>query len=107
LLEQEDPPVEYRLSLPDPWSRKLLLSLCRRYEVDTFRYSGQRRTTVMIRASRRFVDETLWPEYEQLSAVLHQYLADVTDRVIRQAIHEDTSEAGERAPRGQLEAPRV
>src|SRR5690348_4841110 len=41
-----DPPVEFRFSLPDTWSRKLFLSLLRRYDLKPYRYRGQRRTTV-------------------------------------------------------------
>lgn len=97
-----DPPIEYKFSVADGWSGKLLLALCRRYGIKPYRYRGQRRTTLMARVSRRFVDETLWPEYEQLSAVLRRHLEDVTDRIITAAIHQDVSEAAETAPAGQL-----
>ena len=101
LLEKEDPPVEYRFRLEDPWSRKLFTALCRRYDVQTYRYRGQKRSSIMAKVSRRFLDETLWPEYEQLSGVLRSYLDDVTERVISEAIHKDTSEAAEvEAPKG-------
>jgi hypothetical protein len=102
LLEKEDPPVEYRFRLDDPWSRKLFMALCRRYDVRTYRYRGQKRSSVMARLSRRFVDETLWPEYQQLSGVLRTYLDDVTERVIAEAIHKDTSDADEVAAPQQL-----
>jgi hypothetical protein len=101
LLEKEDPPVEYRFRLDDPWSRKLFTALCRRYDVRTYRYRGQKRSSIMARVSRRFVDETLWPEYEQLSRVLRTYLDDITERIIAETIHEDTSDATEvEPPRG-------
>jgi len=35
----------------------------------------------MARVSRRFVDETLWDEYEQLSTVLRRHLDEVTHRI--------------------------
>ena len=47
----------------------------------------------MARVPRRFVDETLWPEYMQMNEVLCTYLEETTERVIRQGIHEDSSEA--------------
>lgn len=102
LLEKEDPPVEFRFRLEDPWSRKLFVALCRRYDVKTFRYRGQRRSSLMAKVSKRFVNETLWPEYEQLSSVLQTYLNDITERVIKEAIHKDTSEATEIAAPAQL-----
>jgi len=102
LLEKEDPPVEFRFRLEDPWSRNLFIALCRRYDVKTFRYQGQRRSSLMANVSKRFVNETLWPEYEQLSSVLQTYLNDITERVIKEAIHRDTSEATEIAAPAQL-----
>ena len=47
----------------------------------------------MARVSKRFVDETLWPEFQDISKTLSSYLSDVTDRVVRQVIHQDSSEA--------------
>lgn len=91
--EEEDPPVEYRFSMADLWSRKVFVALLRRYGVRPYRYSGQRYTTVMAKVSKRFVDETLWPEFQQFSDTLRVYLSEVTDRVVSQVIHQDSSEA--------------
>jgi hypothetical protein len=91
--EQEDPPVEYRFTMGDMWSRKVFIALLRRYGIAPYRYSGQRYTTVMARVSRRFVAETLWPEFQEISETLKTYLSEVTDRVVSQVIHQDSSEA--------------
>jgi len=101
-LAAEDPPVEYRFPMPDMWSRKVFLSLLRRHGVQPYRYRGQRHTTVMATVTRRFVDETLWPEFQQLSEVLQTYLGEVTDRVVGQVIHRDSSEAPVVAKNAQL-----
>lgn len=45
LLVKEDPPVEYRFTMADMWSRKVFVALLRRYEIKPYRYSGQRYTT--------------------------------------------------------------
>lgn len=95
-LGRGDPPVEYRFSLPDQWSRRLFVALLRRYGIGPYRYRGQRRTTVMARVSQRFVNETLWPEFEELQHTLAEYFDQFTERVIAQALHSDTSEAEER-----------
>ena len=94
-VQVEDPPIEYKFTLPDMWNRKILIALMRRYGLRPFRYRGQRHTTVMTHASRRFVDETLWPQYLELSKTLESYLNDITDRVISEAVHSDTSDAQE------------
>lgn len=88
-----DPPIEYRFTLADPWSRRVFLALLRRYDIRPYRYPRQRSTTLMARVSRRFVDETLWPEFQQLSETLRVWLAEVTDRVIAEVLHGDSSEA--------------
>lgn len=106
-VEQEKPPVEYRFTLADAWSRKVFLALLRRYDLKPYRYRGQRRTTVMVRVPEPFVNETLWPEFEQLNEALRTYLDEVTDRIVADVIHGDSSEATEVAPPAQLAAGRV
>lgn len=93
LWEREVPPVEYRFSMADMWARKVFVALLRRYGIRPYRYSGQRYTTVMARVTERFVDETLWPEFREISKTLRTYLSEVTDRVVSQVIHQDSSEA--------------
>jgi hypothetical protein len=95
-LEKTDPAIEFRFSLPDPWSNRLLMALLRRYGIKAYRYSGQRHSTIMIRASRRFIDETLIPEYEQFRETMVSYFEEVTERVISQALGVDSSEPIER-----------
>jgi hypothetical protein len=90
---QTDKPVEYRFTLGDMWSRKLFVAMLRRYGIRPYRYPRQRRTTVMARVPRSFVDETLWPEFKELSSTLHGYLNEVTERVISEGIYTDHSEA--------------
>lgn len=90
-----DPPSEMRFTLADGWYRRLFTALLRRYDLKPYRYHGQRRTTVMVRVPQRFVDETLWPEFVELAKTLETYLSEVTDRVICQVLHTDTSDVAE------------
>ncbi|MBK6941562.1 MAG: hypothetical protein IPH13_15395 [Planctomycetes bacterium] len=69
-LERVESPIEYRLAIHDPWSRALSTALLRRYELQPYRYRGQRRTTLMVRVTKSFVDETLWPEFLEADRVL-------------------------------------
>ncbi len=97
LAEQarRDPPVELQFSMPDAWSRQLFVALCRRYGLKPFRYPRQKRTTVMLRVPRGFNDTVLWPEFVELDRALVAHLQEVTSRIIRAAVHADTSEAEE------------
>jgi hypothetical protein len=58
-MEKEAPAIEYRFGLVDAWSRKLFVAIARRYGLKPYRYSGQKRTTVMLKVPKAFVDETL------------------------------------------------
>ncbi|MCX6874350.1 MAG: hypothetical protein NTW21_11175 [Verrucomicrobia bacterium] len=89
------PLVEFRFSLTDPWKRQLFLALVRRHGLQPYRRPRQRYATVMVRLQRKFLDESLWPEYLQLSQLLHDYLNDATRDVISRAVHRDLSEAAE------------
>ena len=96
-LQRSDPAVEQKFRLTDVWSRRLLLALMRRYGIRPYRYAGQRHTTVMARVSRGFVEQTLWPEFVELDEMLRRYLEETTERVIREGLEADSSEAEERS----------
>jgi hypothetical protein len=91
-IEPVEATEEHRVTLPDAWSRRVFVALCRRYGLEPYRYRGQRHTTVQIRATRAFVDETLWPEFREIAQVLRDHLDGVTDRIIAEALHRDFSE---------------
>jgi len=90
---ETDTVMHYRL--PDPWKRMLFLALCRRYGLKPYRDGGRRYSTVQLRAPETFQKQTLWPEYLALAKELETHLKELTERVIREAIDEDVSEASE------------
>lgn len=92
-IERADPPVEFKFRMHDMWQRRVFVALLRRYGLRPYRYSGQRYTTVMAKVPRRFVNETLWPEFLEFSGTLRSYLSEVTERIVSQVICQDNSEA--------------
>ncbi len=56
-VRQVDPPIEYKFTLNDMWSRKLFVALLRRYGIQPYRYYRQRYTTVMAKVPQKFVDD--------------------------------------------------
>lgn len=92
-LLPKDPPVEYKFTFADMWSRKVFTALLRRYNLKPYRYYRQRYTTVMVKVPKTFVDETLWPEFQKIDSELGKYLQEVTDRVVKKVLHEDSSDA--------------
>ena len=87
---------EMRFSIPDLWSRRLFIALCRRYGLQPFRYRRMHRQTIVIEVPRTFVEEVLWPEFQELSRALLAYLSEITDQIIRQEVYRETGEAPER-----------
>jgi hypothetical protein len=97
-LRSRESETVFRYSLPDPWKRKLFLALCRRYGLTPYREPGRRYSTVLLRVPKSFQEKTLWPEYVALAEELGAHLAQLTDRVIREAIDDDVSEASDAEP---------
>jgi hypothetical protein len=94
--EKVESAIEMQFGLSDRWSRLLFTALCRRYQLKPYRYPRQRYTTVVVRAPRTFIDNTLWPEYLEIKAALDSYLNEATERIIREEVFGDAEEAEER-----------
>jgi hypothetical protein len=54
------------------------------------------RQTVIITAPRSFIEQVLWPEFRELSGALSAYLAEITEKLIREEVHGETADAEER-----------
>ena len=87
--------TEVKFSIPDVWSRQLFVALCRRYGLRPFRYRRMHRQSIVIKAPKSFVEQVLWPEFEELNAALTSYLSESTERVIREEVHRETGDADE------------
>ena len=72
---------------------QLFIALCRRYGIKPFRYRRMHKQTVVVKAPRSFVEQVLWPEFEELSNKLTAYLAEVTEKLIREEVHGETTDA--------------
>ncbi len=95
--EQTERIIEMNFRLPDRWSRRLFLALCRRYGLRPYRYPRQRHSTVVLRAPESFIRRTLWPEYQEISRALDDYLNEATERIIHEEVFGDAGEAEEKA----------
>ena len=89
---EADPPEEMQCTFSNHWSKQLFCALAKRYDLKPYRYHRQRRTTVMLRVPKRFLNEVLWPEFEGLNEVLRKYLDDMTSRIISEAIFKGSAE---------------
>jgi hypothetical protein len=91
--------VAIKCHLQDPWMTSLFLALARKHGLTPYRRWGQHRNTVMVDVQDSVLKRALWPEYIALRDELTAYLREATERIIREAVHHDTSDA---AVRGSL-----
>ena len=85
----DGPETELQFSLPDLWSVRLFVAVCRKHGLRPFRYARQRRTTVMVRARERQFDRVVWAEFSRLQTDLETYFEDVTEYLITRAMASD------------------
>ncbi len=87
--------IEMKFSIADGWSRQLFIALCRRYGLRPFRYRRMHRQTIIVKAPKSFIERVLWPEFEELNAALTAYLAEITERVIKEEVYGDIGDVEE------------
>jgi hypothetical protein len=93
--ERQESAIEFRFRLPDPWSRQLFIALAKRYGMRVYRLPRMHRQTVVLRAPRSFIETVLWPEFGEINAALVEYLAAITDKVIREEVYGESADAEE------------
>jgi hypothetical protein len=96
LAAAPEPLTEFKIKIDDPWQRQLFTALCRRNNLQPYRLYRQRRTSVMIHTTRSMLNDFLWPQFQELSNLLHNYLDEATRDIITRGVHGDLSEAEER-----------
>lgn len=83
--------IEYSISTQDMWHKKLFMAICHKHNLMPYRYYRQKHTTVMVRISRQFIDEVVWPEYLKYAKILEELVDDVAAEVISK-IHKEEVE---------------
>ncbi|RWR04248.1 hypothetical protein [Paenirhodobacter populi] len=80
--------TEMQYTLPDVWSVRIFVALCRKYGVHPYRYPRQRRTTVMVKAGPDF-DRTVVAEFRTLHRELTAYFNETVEHLISDAMKSD------------------
>jgi hypothetical protein len=60
------------------------------------------RQSVVVKVPQSFLDQVLWPEFAEINAALTDYLAELTDEVIRAEVYREAGEAEEVAEPARL-----
>ena len=90
--------VELKFSLPDLWSVRLFVAVCRKHGVRPYRYPRQHRTTVLVRVQERAFDRLVWAEFSRLQTALELYFEDTVDLLITEALRSDGDDSTLEAP---------
>lgn len=86
--------TELQFSLDDAWGVKLFLAICRKHGIQPYRYPRQRRTTLVVNAPRRVIEEVIVPEYRALREELIGYFNDTLDQLISGSMESDGDDSG-------------
>jgi hypothetical protein len=53
------------------------------------------RQSIMLKGPKTFMEQVLWPEFQELNSALVAYLSEITEKVIREEVHRETGDAEE------------
>lgn len=84
-----EPETELQYSLPDVWSVRIFVALCRKHGIRPYRYPRQRRTTVMVRVQKSSFENTVAEEFRTLHRELTAYFNQTVEHLIADAMKSD------------------
>lgn len=84
-----EPETEIQYSMPDVWSVRIFVALCRKHGVHPYRYPRQRRTTVMVRVRKSSFERTVAEEFRTLHLALTAYFNETVEHLIADAMKSD------------------
>lgn len=73
---------EFHISLQSIWQKSLFLALCKKYGLETYRYFRQKHTSTVVMVEPNFLDDRLWPEYLEYSALFQDHILNAAGMVI-------------------------
>ncbi|WP_292294887.1 hypothetical protein [Marivita sp.] len=87
--DSAEPEIELQYSLPDVWSVRIFVALCRKHGVRPYRYPRQRRTTVMVRVRQASFERTVASEFRTLYREVTAYFDETVNHLIADAMKSD------------------
>jgi len=73
---------EIHISLQSIWQKSLFLALCKKYRLETYRYLRQKHTSTVVMVEPNFLNDRLWPEYLEYSALFQDHVLNAAGMVI-------------------------
>jgi hypothetical protein len=85
----DEPEIELQYTLPDVWAVHLFVALCRKNDVNPYRYPRQRRTTVMVRIRKNEFEQTIAAQFRTLHRELTTYFDEMVNHLITDVMKSD------------------
>lgn len=85
-------PIEYTVRANSSWEKRLFVALCQKHGLKTYRYARQKYTTTMLRVSKPFMEQVLWPEFSKHSAIFGTLAGDIMNDLISKIHQVDDGE---------------
>ncbi|MCI5078713.1 hypothetical protein [Oricola sp.] len=95
---REDPEIELQYSLPDLWAVRLFYAVCRKHGVTPYRYSRQRRTTVVVKVRRSHFMKVVDGEFQLLHREMMDYFNETAEHLIRNVMKSDGNDYDDHVP---------
>lgn len=73
---------EFHCTMQNDWDAALFHALLKRYGIKPYRYRKQRKSTVLVRVSKCFMDDHLWPIFNGVRAELHKRFMQLTTALL-------------------------
>ncbi len=68
--------------MKNDWDIAVFHAVVKRYGLTAYRYRKQRKSTILVRCSKQFMHELLWPIYAELSNGLHVRFTQLTTALL-------------------------
>lgn len=74
--------LELQCNMKNDWETFVFHALLKRYSIKPYRYRKQRKSTILVRASKELMDTLVWPIFMDLTAELHARFTAVTTALL-------------------------
>jgi hypothetical protein len=89
----EERETEWTLRVSNYFEKRVLKAILAKHGLSSYRYHGQRHTTLKVMTTDTMINKIIWPQYAEMSDVLKSYFDEVTDDVIKKAMgHVETED---------------
>lgn len=74
--------AEFQCHMKHDWDSFVFHALAKRYGIRPYRYRKQRKSTILVHMSKQFLDELLWPIFNDVCAALFARFTEVTTALL-------------------------